>query len=1497
MKNVKKIFDRLWIIFVVVGVASAADVAPLVFDSLTTYYKNLSNVGDPATMDASLKVDHQNYWNKLMTFKMWGTSGITMGHASTRDVNGAIGTAHGDMELTNGDHNLGGPIYIGGDIIFNDGPDSFLSGPVRVMGDFATGANGNSFYGTHCIEGTASTKNQNISFGDEFKNDKEPVGRYATGGAAKVGMCSYDSVPAVPTYLTIPDVPALPANANVVYGDFSVPGGKTYAIDIPREASSSNMYDLYIGGSIVLGDNAKLHIRMLSSSNLARIFMNGSLQVSSGSQIQVVYVDSNATYVPDPSTGLGQWTEITDSVAVKNEDYAGNVLFHCKDDISWPSMNGTEAFFQGSFMSEKKIHVESNLVLAGQLLANELEIGHEFNGNSFRYVPFDPPVVDLSTADGIKTHIVEGHDLDTVKISLDKAATTLIDFEYCFVFDGTEVGKDPNSEAMLGDIATSIPLFNKTTQKCDNPLKGYFDVDSKNLRTPIVLTAEIDGIEEGSEHFRIRIENLNAATLKDGSHEGFIDLYIDDPEIIELTFEKDTLRAIDENPAPNAVIDTLRGIHGPKGCDDCEYSLSDTSHYSDFVSVDEKGVVRVKDSTKFDFEKIQYIDIQVHVVDAANHMEADTTIIIPIGNVNENPILKRDEFDVDEHKPAKTTVGTIDGDDIDKVDSLKNNVFEVIGGAKELFDVDSKTGVITTKKELDYETMDTTYILVVKLRDYKDESLYAIDTMTIHVHNVNESPKITTDTLYVTENSKKGTDVGEIKAIDPDKNDTQTFTLVNDPSGCFEVAPDGSVTVSEKCEDIDREKNPVIVIEVRVTDAFGATDVHKVSVVVKDIPSPKIEVTDTTWTKPKEPIYTNDDNYRYCWIINSQKDDDNCADTILKPGKNIVRKEVCNVEGFEGCAVDSLVVFYSNAAPVVTVTVNPDAKKAANIYTIVEQTEVSDTNIYVNRTKNDILVTVKDSASRKDTSFTVKLDLDTLSASKKTYEPLVSVAKETVALDEGAKNKVKTPVNGSEVKVSYPAKVAGVDVTVSYTIDNDGEIVKQKVVNDKGQEELIEVITVSYETVINGKTVSVSYIADATTGAKLVKDASGQLMTKAAAENEKSQVGSYAVTYEYKDATGNTVVVSYTVDEKGALVKNAEGNIGYEVSYTYVNQYGNSATQSVFIVLDRIGPKVEILSPTKGQVIRSNFVNVTWTVDGMEQDSLTLQGLEKGPNVIVRFYRDKAGNEASDTIMVIMKDSKDVDIAVEQPVTEISKEKVEKFYEKNPPKPGQTFAVSIRNPATEREVETLIGGSFKTREGSGEEPYPGETSHLGPTLAMDVRLPVVNGVGGLATLDDLLSSDGMVPLEGVDADGGSKLTVENYVREYCEEGVNVSDLNRVNLYRTKLMVKIWVYTTLGNFVDYFSFSQDLNDPDYTNDAGMLQMFFELKPDKDGFVKADNGKMIGTGAYLYKVDATIRSQLRCTLPPVKDESGKKKGDVVRSSESLLKPFGYKRPIAK
>ena len=1513
MEKTKKILNKLWLILAVAGVASAADVAPLVFDGLTEYYNDLTDVNDPATMDAAIKEQHQKYWDKLMTFKMWGTFGISMGHASAPDVNGAIGTAHGDMTLTNGDHKLGGPIYIGGSVVFQDGPDVFLSGPVRVMGDFATGSNNNSFYGTHCIEGAAYTKNQNISFESEFKSDNDhPVGRVAQGASAKVGMCSYDSVPAVPTYLTIPDVPALPLNANVIYGDINISNGQKYIIDVPSFASSGKrMHDIYVGGDIVMGANSSLIIRMENSKSLLRLFISGTIVANSSSTIQVVYVDSLAQYVGTT------WTNVTAPKYVENKDYAGNVLFHCKEDIDWSAMNGG-SFFQGSFLSKGKIKVGSNLVLAGQLLANELEIDHEFDGSSFRYVPFDPPV--LQTAEGVKTYLVEGHKQDTVKIALDKEATTLIDFEYCFDFQGTEDGKDPNGLAARADITTEdIPLFNGTD--CGAyPGKAYFDVGSKNLRDPIILTALDDKIDEGTdskpgkETFRIIIQNLNAATLKDGSHDGYITLEISDPDLDPLKFKKDTLHAINENPRSDAVIDTLRGVHGIVGCPACVYSLSDTSHYSDFITVDPDGTVRVKDSTKFDFETIQYIDIQVHVEDDDNKMKADTTVIIPIGNVNENPILEEQNFEIGEHLSKQTVVGTLVWGESDSVSVFRQDIFTAVGGDTAFFSV-SSTGVITTNKEFDYETEPDSYTIQVKLVDKNDSTLYVIKPVTINIRNVNENPKITTEFINVTENSPESTVVDTLKAIDLDLDDTVlTWTLVDDPSKCFDVSASGVVTL--KCSDIDYEKTPSIPIRVKIEDQHGGSDTKVIRVNVIDIPGPTVEITeasneDSTWAPPKNPIYTNKDSLNVCWEVNHKNK--TCADTTLKPGRNEICKEACDVDGYEGCSKDCIVAFYSDESPVVTISAATDANLGSNIYTIVEQPAASDTNVYVKDTVSQIHVMIIDKDPQKggnDTiQFTIPVDLTKkIDVPQKTYDALSTVAKQTVALDIADPNTTRTPINGTNVLNSYPKKVAGVEVTVSYVTDNKGNVVKQAVVNEKGKVDSIEVITVSYQTVVDGDTVTVSYQADAVTGEALYVDGNGGFIPT---KNVDSSSGLFKVSYEYTDTkTGNSVELTYVVDKKGNMVKNPDGDRGYQVSYTYVDKYGNAAKQAVFVVLDQTLPKVEILSPENLDVVHSNFVKVKWTIDGDEQDTLTLQGLEKGANVIVRFFRDKAGNEASDTVSVYMKDGKDIDISVEQPVTVVSKDKVDEYYSANPPEKGETFAVSLRNPDTEEEIETLIGGSFKTKEGSGKEPYPGVkgSKHLGPTLALDVKLPTVSGVGGLATLDDLLLPNGKISSKGIGIDtakldekakeGYVEYTVEEYVSKFCEDGTKVpSDLSKFNLYETELKTKVWVYTSLGNFVNYYSFTQELNEPSIANDAGLTQLFFEMKPDTDGFVHAKNKKLLATGAYVYKVEASLKNKLRCSIPPFDGVNPKRVGDVIKSTDDLLKGFGYKRPAKK
>jgi hypothetical protein len=348
-------------------------------------------------------------------------------------------------------------------------------------------------------------------------------------------------------------------------------------------------------------------------------------------------------------------------------------------------------------------------------------------------------------------------------------------------------------------------------------------------------------------------------------------------------------------------------------------------------------------------------------------------------------------------------------------------------------------------------------------------------------------------------------------------------------------------------------------------------------------------------------------------------------------------------------------------------------------------------------------------------------------------------------------------------------------------------------------------------------------------------------------------------------------------------------------------------------VLDQIPPKVEILSPLEGEILYSNFVEVKWTVDigdgrgAIVQDTLVTQGLDKGGNVIVRFYRDKAGNEASDTIRVIMKNAKDVDIAVEKPVTVVTRDKVDEYYAKNEPEEGETFAVSIYNSKADKEIETMVGGEFDKKKGSGDEPYPGLTGHLGPTLGIETKVPTVNAVGGLATLDDLVNSDGLVVLQEVE--GGKKVSVEEYVEKYCSdefaESVG-SDISSANLFKTRMRVKIWIYTSLGQFVDYYAFTQDLDDPDYVNDAGLLTLYFEMKPDRDGNVRSETGRLYATGAYVYKTEVELKSTLRCSLPPFhknsKGEFVPKKGDHVKGSartvkEDLLKSFGYKRPKMK
>ncbi len=1093
-----------------------------------------------------------------------------------------------------------------------------------------------------------------------------------------------------------------------------------------------------------------------------------------------------------------------------------------------------------------------------------------------------------------------------------------------------------------------------------------------------------------------------------------------------------------------------------------------------------KIVVSVKENVELDYEELRKAEtntdpdpeytVRIIVSDQGSQEDAlkDTIIrIIRVQDVNESPLFTVETCEIAENNQIGDSLGRIehpsDIDSMSRIVDYYDNQFRLVEGDTALFDlkygepIDGRPNIIVVAKVVfdceseEYRSkcgVDSAFHVVIDYFDKNDTTIKTTHNVPITLIDVNEPPKITTDSVEVKENVEKGTVVDTIKATDPDVYDSVlTYTLVEDESGCFDVSKSGVITVKvDNCPALDYEKNKELPIKVKVTDngtdgegddtlsdtktiyvkitdvneapklddkeihvsedtkvetpvdtvtasdpdkdpkynelvyriIEGDTSVFEIDsitgvITLKDsldyetkpeyklvievddgeftdkatvtvkvdnvIETPKVEITraettDSSWTNP-DTIYINTSEICIEWAASERKsgkvllDSAECGIKLDEGENTIIRKFEDPTMDYPG--YDTLVVYVSTATPIVTVRKVTDELDDPNIFTVVEQSAKADTAFYVNDPSNELIVTVTDPVSHSKESFTVNVDLDTVSVPTKTFKTLNEITEFGIALNDNPSSGVThTPVNGEKIAVTYTEKVDGKEVVITYYTDNKGELLE----NADGVVEM----TVTYTEKINGVEVKLSYQADAVTGAVIktsggyVKSdeaepsssssgkSSGKSSSSKGGKDDKSKKSEnevvFTVSYEVTDANGNVMTVSYGVDAEGNIVKNENGCVGYEVGYTYTNKYGNSSTQSIFVVLDQVPPQVKILYPTEGEVVYSNFIDVKWTVDigdgrgPIVQDTLVTQSLNKGGNPIVRFYRDKAGNMASDTVRIIMKNAKDVDIAVEQPVTEISKDKVEEYYAANEPEEGETFAVSIYNPKTDKEIETLVGGDFESKKGSGDEPYPGLPGHLGPTLGVETKVPSVNAVGGLATLDDIVK-DGLVMLEDVDANNGAKMPVDEYVEKFCSDEFAEkvgSDLSKANLYRTKMYVKIWIYTTLGSFVDYYAFTQDLDNPDYANDAGLLTLYFEMKPDREGNVRTQDGRLMATGAYIYKTEVEMKMELRCSLPPfdVDKKTGEVKGTQKSTNargstrsvtEDMLKSFGYKRPEKK
>lgn len=948
--------------------------------------------------------------------------------------------------------------------------------------------------------------------------------------------------------------------------------------------------------------------------------------------------------------------------------------------------------------------------------------------------------------------------------------------------------------------------------------------------------------------------------------------------------------------------------------DDLDTASNFRKNKFDCLNCDEKGFYldentgTLTTTRKFDYEtEAKTYDLTIRIYDAGDPLLSTTgTVTVELMNVYEFTELV---YTV----PETDSVGTpfkkaLEVDHVEGSGTKLN--FFILDGSMEVdatneFKLDSVTGKFSVASPLDYETKES-YSVRVRAKD--ENGVYGDTTITINVIDVNEAPSVLVDTIYVSEHQAVNDPFSTVKTDrdDPDiKNpDFRNNVYENtDGSTVIKILPNGDAILMKP---IDYEADSLYTITVRVTDKDDSKLTSTKNVIVKvidvyeksEVEITRVETKDSIYLNTNDTIFVNQEIVEIEW---KQDEKPKSSSDSLKLGCNEVIKTFHDKTKNDPGA-DTVIICYSTAAPIVTVSANGELVTAEDIYTVVEKTTKSDSAIYVNKVKNDIKVTVTDTAAHVSKEFTVKLQLDTVSLPSNDFKTVKNIAEKEIARNKKpASGITSVPENGDYVKNSYTETVNGNEVTVTYYTDKKGKDVKRSVVTASGKKKDIAVIEVSYTTKVDGKDVTVSYFADASTGER-VSLSTGLTDSESVLSADGEEVlGSYKVSYNYVDNNGNTVEVSYFLDEKGKIAKNSEGNVGYNVGYTYVNKFGNSSKKNVLIVLDQKGPVVKIKSPSEDDVLTANFAEVVWTVNGVEQDTLRVQGLDNGVNTIVREFRDKAGNRSRDSVHVMVKNVKNIDINVEKPVTLVDRDSVEKFYKTNPPKKDQTYGVTLYNYKHKAETEAVVGIKDKAEDGSGKEPYPGLEGHLGPTLTVDARVPVVNALGGLATLDDIISAGGLVALDGVDADNSRKVTVSEYVENYCTDEFKKSmksDYSKMNLYWTTIRVNVWVYSNTGVFADYFTFTYDLDDPEFVNEAGLLKLFFELKPDENGNVRTKDGRLYGTGAYLFKTEVKMSSKLRCDLPTRPDEenkANKKRNVVIKSSDELLKSFGYRRPV--
>ena len=209
-------------------------------------------------------------------------------------------------------------------------------------------------------------------------------------------------------------------------------------------------------------------------------------------------------------------------------------------------------------------------------------------------------------------------------------------------------------------------------------------------------------------------------------------------------------------------------------------------------------------------------------VNASDGTHTDTmTVTVTVTDVNEAPAfaIETATRSVAENTAAGQDIGLpVTATDPDDGDSL---TYTLDAASAELFGIDSSTGQLQTKADLDFEGTNS-YTVTVTATDLSDA--FDTITVTIDVTDVNEPAAFDdgeTATRTIDENTAASQNIGTpLTATDPDAGDVLTYTLSGADEGSFTIIESTGQLQTKAA--LDYETKPSYTVTVSVSDSKDA---------------------------------------------------------------------------------------------------------------------------------------------------------------------------------------------------------------------------------------------------------------------------------------------------------------------------------------------------------------------------------------------------------------------------------------------------------------------------------------------------------------------------------------------------------------------------------------------------------------------------------------------------------------------------------------------------